>query len=116
LLSAAGINGHYALNCALITWKTNRIIGRKDPLEYLKERVGWADEVAVASRLKTHLMPHERLFKAHYKRLEGEDLKSKLKSDFDQFMRERAELVYRAVQCLAKGDEPSLDSIWTAHN
>ena len=39
LLSEVGINSYYALNCALITWKTNRIIGRKDPLEYLKERV-----------------------------------------------------------------------------
>jgi len=38
LLSGAEIPSYLALNCALITWKTNRIIGRKDPLEYIKEQ------------------------------------------------------------------------------
>lgn len=112
LLSEADIESYYALNCALITWKTNRIIGRKDPLDYLKERVQWADEQAVSNRLKTHLVSFELLSKAHYQGLEGEALKSKLEADFNQFMRERAQLVHQAVVRLASGQQPSLDSIW----
>ena len=114
LLSEAGIESFYALNCALITWKTNRIIGRKDPLDYLKERVQWADEVAVSNRLKTHLVSFDLLSKAHYQGLDGEALKSKLEADFNQFMRDRAQLVHQAVIRLSSGEQPSLDSIWAA--
>lgn len=114
LLSEAGIVSFYALNCALITWKTNRIIGRKDPLDYLKERVQWADELAVSNRLKTHLVSYDLLSKAHYQGLEGEALKTRLEADFNQFMRDRAKLVHHAVVRLAKGEQPSLDSIWAA--
>jgi len=114
LLSEAGIESFYALNCALITWKTNRIIGRKDPLDYLKERVQWADELAVSNRLKTHLVSFELLSKAHYQGLDGEALKSKLEADFNQFMRDRAQLVHQAVIRLSSGEQPSLDSIWAA--
>lgn len=114
LLLEAGIDSYYALNCALITWKTNRMIGRKDPLDYLKERVQWADELAVSDRLKTHLVSFELLNKAHYLGLDGEDLKTKLEADFDQFMRHRAQLVHEVAVRLASGEQPSLGSIWTA--
>jgi len=114
LLSEVGIDSYYALNCALITWKTNRIIGRKDPLDYLKERVQWADELAVSNRLKTHLVSFGLLSKAHYQGLDGEALKTKLEADFRQFMRDRAQLVHKAVVHLAAGEQPSLDSIWAA--
>ena len=114
LLSEVGIDSYYALNCALITWKTNRIIGRKDPLDYLKERVQWADELAVSNRLKTHLVSFDLLSKAHYQGLEGEALKTKVEADFRQFMRDRAQLVHNAVVRLAAGEQPSLDSIWAA--
>ena len=114
LLSEAGIPSYYALNCALITWKTNRIIGRKDPLDYLEERVQWADELTVSNRLKTHLVSFGLLSKAHYQELEGDVLKVKLEADFNQFMRGRAQLVHHAVVRLAVGEQPSLDSIWAA--
>ena len=114
LLSEVGIDSYYALNCAVITWKTNRIIGRKDPLDYLKERVQWADELAVSNRLKTHLVSFDLLSKAHYQGLEGEALKTKLEADFRQFMCDRAQLVHNAVVRLAAGVQPSLDSIWAA--
>lgn len=116
LLSEAGIESYYALNCALITWKTNRIIGRKDPLDYLKERVQWADELAVSNRLKTHLVSFDLLSKAHYQGLDGEALKAKLEADFNQFMRARAQLVHKAVMRLSVGEQPSLDSIWAVSN
>ena len=116
LLSEVGIESFYALNCALITWKTNRIIGRKDPLDYLKERVQWADEVAVSNRLKTHLISYDLLSKAHYQELEGEALRSKLEVDFHRFMRDRAQLVRQAVIRLSAGEQPSLDLIWAICN
>ncbi|MAE92199.1 MAG: hypothetical protein CMI67_21945 [Pelagibaca sp.] len=116
LLSEAGIESYYALNCALITWKTNRIIGRKDPLDYLKERVQWADELAVSNRLKTHLVSYDLLSKAHYQGLDGEALKAKLEADFNQFMRVRAQFVHKAVTRLSVGEQPSLDSIWAVSN
>lgn len=115
LLSDAELESDFALNCALLTWKTNRIIGRKDPLDYLKERVHWADESTVSDRLKTHLVSYGLLSQAHYQGLEGEVLKTKLKTEFNAFMRDRAQLVHEAVIKLASGEQPSLDSIWTAH-
>ena len=32
------IRAYRAVNCALITWRTNRTISNKDPIAYLKER------------------------------------------------------------------------------
>jgi hypothetical protein len=48
-----------ALNCALITWRTNRTISDKDPIAYLKERAdsGALGEDELKRRLKTHLIP-----------------------------------------------------------
>ena len=112
LLSEVNIESNYALNCVLLTWKTNRIIGRKDPLDYLEERVKWADEATVSNRLKSHLVPHELLKKARYDQLEGEELEFRLNADFRAFLRNRAEIICRAVLQLAEGGQPSLDSIW----
>ena len=115
LLSECGIDSYRALNCALITWKTNRMIGRKDPLDYLKERVQWADENAVRERLKTHLISFDLLAKAHYAKLEGDALKTKLQNDFYDFLRDRAELVFAAMISLADGNQPTLHALWTEH-
>ena len=112
LLSEVNIESNYALNCVLLTWKTNRIIGRKDPLDYLEERVKWADEATVSDRLKSHLVPYELLRQARYDGLEGEELKSRLNADFRAFLRNRAKIICRAVRQLAEGGQPSLDSIW----
>jgi hypothetical protein len=114
LLSEAGIPSFLALNCALITWKTNRMIGRKDPLEYLQERVQWADAAVVRERLKSHLISFDRLAAAHYAGLQGEALKTKLTQDFDRFLRARAALVVAAMKQLAEGQTPSLDALWIA--
>jgi len=59
LLKEASIDSFKALNCALITWKTNRIIGRSDPLTYIKERSVWTNEEVVKIRLHSHLIPIE---------------------------------------------------------
>ena len=115
LLSEAGIPSYLALNCALITWKTNRMIGRKDPLEYLQERVNWVDEGVVRDRLKSHLIAFDLLSAAHYANLEGDTLKKKLARDFNAFLRDRAELVVAAMTALTEGNSPSLDALWKAH-
>ncbi|MHB1478823.1 MAG: hypothetical protein ACYCVT_04245, partial [Acidithiobacillus ferrooxidans] len=115
LLSEVEIPSYLALNCALITWKTNRMIGRKDPLEYLQERVQWADESVVRARLKSHLISFDLLSKAHYANLDGASLKQKLTEDFNGFLRDRAKLVVAAMASLTAGNSPSLETLWSAH-
>lgn len=115
LLSEAGIPSYLALNCALITWKTNRMIGRKDPLEYLQERVQWANEDVVRERLKSHLISFDLLSKAHYEDLEEAAFKQKLTTDFSEFLRDRANLVVAAMTSLTEGNSPALETLWVTH-
>ncbi|MDR2091805.1 MAG: DUF262 domain-containing protein [Azoarcus sp.] len=115
LLSEAKIPSFRALNCALITWKTNRMIGRKDPLDYLQERVQWADESVVRERLRSHLISYDLLSKARYTEMKGDDLKQKLSSDFNEFLHDRANLVVAAMVSLTEGNNPTLDTLWAKH-
>ncbi len=115
LLSEAEIPSYLALNCALITWKTNRMIGRKDPLEYLQERVQWADADVVRERLKSHLISFDLLSKAHYAGMEGIAFKQKLTADFSEFLRDRANLVVAAMTSLTEGNSPALETLCAAH-
>lgn len=92
-----------ALNCAFITWKTNRIIGRKDPIDYLQDRVEWAGEESVRERMKSHLIDYDLLAKARYVGLDGTQLAAKLEPDFQAFLAARAMLVHRAMLMLASG-------------
>lgn len=116
LLQEAGIPSYRALNCALITWKTNRVIGRKDPLVYLQERVKWTDEEAVSERLRSHLISFKTLSTADYIGLQGDKLETKLSKDFDAFLQQRARLVVTAMQDLAEGNRPSLSTVWAAED
>jgi hypothetical protein len=115
LLSEAEIPSYLALNCALITWKTNRMIGRKDPLEYLQQRVQWADEAVVRERLRSHLISFDLLSKAHYANLDEVSFKQKLTKDFNGFLRDRAKLVVAAMNALTAGNSPTLEALWSAH-
>lgn len=114
LLAEAEVQSFVALNCALITWKTNRMIGRKDPLDYLQERVEWADEEAVRQRLKSHLISFDLLSNAHYAGLSGDTFKQKVQSDFKKFMQARASLVVAAMSILSEGQHPTVEAIWSA--
>jgi hypothetical protein len=111
LLGEAKIGSYLALNCAFITWKTNRIIGRKDPLDYLQDRVEWAGEESVRERMKSHLIDYDMLTKASYTGLVGEQLTAKLRPDFDAFLRVRANLVYSAAAALVQGKPVSVGSL-----
>ncbi|MCY1190869.1 hypothetical protein D9M71_109000 [compost metagenome] len=116
LLAEANIPSYLALNCALITWKTNRSIGRKDPLDYLKDRVEWAGEDTVRQRLKTHLINYDDLARAHYGAVSGDEFVELLNADFTAFLRNRALLVEAAMKQLAEGESPDVPSFWTVLN
>lgn len=111
LLADAEMESYRALNCALLTWKTNRLIGRKDPLDYLKERVEWADEKTVRRRLDTHLVPYDMLAKGSYGNLQGDSLKAKLQPEFEAFLLARAKLIEEAARLLSSGETVSIESL-----
>ena len=103
LLKEAEINSYLALNCALISDKTNMIIGRKDPLEYLKGRYQWTSEKIVRERLCSHLIPIPEMANGGYVGLTDSEKKDKIGKDFNQFLEKRAEVVLRAAGLLAEG-------------
>lgn len=57
-----------ALNCALVTWKTNRTIGAQAPERYLAERCDQAHlgEDEVRARLTTHMVTYDDLKTGNY--------------------------------------------------
>lgn len=103
LLKEAGINSFLALNCALISSPTNRSFGRKDPLEYLKERYGWVSDEIIQQRLNSHLIPIKQLASGGYDGLSEEEKVVKIRKDFEDFLKERAHLMCIAMQKLATG-------------
>ena len=105
LLKEASIESYKALNCALITWKTNRIIGRDDPLTYIKRRSEWTNEDVVKERLNSHLIPISELSTGEYSEISGNGKVEKIKNDFDKFMKKRASLIVAAANELTEGKE-----------
>jgi hypothetical protein len=57
-----------ALNCALVTWKTNRLISDKPPLEYLLARANASTmgEAEIKNRLVTHMVDYDALKTGNY--------------------------------------------------
>jgi len=113
LLKEADIDGFLALNCALISDKTNISIGRKDPLQYLKDRYKWTSETIVCERLQSHLIPIEQLANGGYEGLSEKEKVEKIKVDFSAFLQKRAELVAKAVRLLAEGRQLSAGEIYS---
>lgn len=105
LLKEAEVESFLALNCALITDKTNLNISNKDPFDYLKERYHWVSEDIVDARLKSHLIPINELKSGGYSGLSDEDKKEKIAVDFKQFLEKRAKYVAQAVSILTQGRE-----------
>lgn len=112
LLREAEINSYLALNCALITDTTNMTIGRKDPLEYLKDRYAWTSEKIVEERLHSHLIPIPELANGGYEKLSEVEKKVKTGDDFDQFIRRRAEVILKAAALLAQGRQLSASELF----
>jgi hypothetical protein len=100
-----------ALNCALITWNTNRNIGAKDPLSYLEERTrrtqqsGQVGEEVVRTRLASHLVPYDALAVGGYAEIaEPEARQARIKDDYQRFLEARAALLLPPINKLCKGD------------
>jgi len=113
LLKEADVNSYLALNCALITDTTNISIGRKDPLDYLKDRYKWTSETIVRERLESHLVPIDELANGGYSGLSREAKIAKLKTEFDAFLRARSHLISQAVKCLAAGRQLSASDLYS---
>ena len=78
-----------SLNCALVSWRTNRKISDKPPSQYLKDRMEAASlgEDEIKRRLKSHLIPYEQI-----------------KSDqYQEFLSERAKMVLSKMRELCSG-------------
>lgn len=78
-----------ALNCILVTWKTNKKISAKDPLKYLKERCEASSlgKEEIKRRLKTHFVDFDTL----------------ASNDFDKFIEQRAKDAEKAIKELCEG-------------
>lgn len=72
-----------SLNCALVTWRTNRNISDKEPERYLAERREGANlgEAEIRTRLTSHLIPYDEM----------------VAGDYDAFLVKRAELIHAAM-------------------
>ena len=112
-LEDAGVpddQAYRSLNCALITWRTNRTISNKDPIAYLKERANNSTlgETELRYRMRTHLIPYAELA-VGYEGLPDEERRARVKSDYVAFIEARAELLAGAAQrtCTGQSLEPS---------
>lgn len=103
LLEKASVEGNFALNCALITDKTNLNISNKAPYDYLSERYKWSDEAIVHDRLNSHLIPINELKNGGYAGLGEEEKQRKVVEDFSAFIQKRASLVNSAIELLLAG-------------
>lgn len=112
LLKEADINSSLALNCSLISDNTNITIGRKDPLSYMKDRYKWTSEEIVHERLQSHLLPVHELANGGYEGLSDDQKVEKLKTDFNSFLRRRAQIVLNVVDLLADGRQLSSAEIF----
>lgn len=103
LLKEGDINSFLALNCTLISGPTNIRIGRKDPLDYLRDRYEWTTKDIVNERLHSHLVPVEELTNGGYEGLSEESKTEKLIKDFDEYLLQRAKIIMKAVKLLVEG-------------
>ena len=97
-----------ALNCALVTWNTNRNISAKEPVAYLRQRVARAPlgEDQIRRRLSSHIIPFERLNVGGYTDIPDEEARSaRIRSDYERFIHARAEAIHRVIKILCCGEE-----------
>jgi hypothetical protein len=78
-----------ALNCALISWRTNRNISAKTPSDYVSERMEASSlgQPEVERRLDSHLIPVLEL----------------MDNNYDEFLNQRAKLMRRVAERLCSG-------------
>ncbi len=115
LLKAAGLAEseiYRALNCALITWRTNRTISDKDPVAYLKERANNSTmgQEELERRLRTHFIPFAALAKGPYL-VSDVDFKKKVTADYAAFCVKRAKLLEKAARLACDGRSAELSTL-----
>lgn len=96
-----------ALNCALVTWNTNRNIAAKEPVHYLQERTSGAalGEDEVRRRLQSHLVPYDELAVGGYGAIADTTARaSKIAQDYEVFLSKRASMMLVAVEALCRGE------------
>ena len=96
-----------ALNCALVTWNTNRRIAAKEPLRYLEERTTGAalGEHEVRCRLQSHLVPYDKLAVGGYGAIPDTTARaSKIARDYEEFLSQRASMMLAAIEALCRGE------------
>ncbi len=78
-----------ALNCALISWRSNRKVSAARPLDYLRERAGLSQlgEEEIRRRLQTHSVSFDDLSAGNY----------------EQFLEKRARMALAGVKELCNG-------------
>jgi len=81
-----------ALNCALITWTSNRKVGAQTPSAYVSKRAEKASlgEEVVRQRLESHLIPYGAL----------------IADDYDAFLAARADRIHADMLKLCEGASP----------
>ncbi|WP_057021143.1 GmrSD restriction endonuclease domain-containing protein [Bradyrhizobium pachyrhizi] len=97
-----------ALNCALITWNTNRAISAKEPIKYLRERSerGALGEDSVRTRLRSHLIPYKALNVGGYAAIsDPSEREAKVREDFQSFLAKRAASMLPVIYALCEGHE-----------
>ena len=94
-----------SLNCALITWRTNRTISNKDPLDYLRERseANSLGESEIRRRLDSHIIDYDALSAGEWNDLDDESRSKKINETYDQFLEQRAESVHQLAQKVCEG-------------
>ena len=115
LLKEANQYADSALNCALISSKTNLEISNKEPLKYLEERYKWADPDVIEDRLHSHLIPVDALATGGYEGLSGEEKSKKVVKDYQEFLKARARLIIKAMKLLVTGKDVHLYQVLSNH-
>lgn len=95
------------LNCALITWNTNRNISSKDPLRYLRDRAEKSSfgEETIRHRLATHLTSYESLAGVGFAGLDGDLLRESVQRPYRDSLDAPAELMVASAVELCAGTE-----------
>jgi len=80
---------YLALNCALVTWRTNRRISDHSPERYLAERRDAAvlGEPELKARLASHVIPYDEM----------------IAGDYDAFLKKRASMIHQHMTRLCEG-------------
>lgn len=105
-----------AVNCALISWRTNRTISDKNPMQYLLERAENCDlgEPERDRRLRSHLIPIQEL-NVDYSDFDSPETRAKIERDFVQFVEARSILLEQAAKLVYDGEQLTTDRVYAKY-